>query len=582
MQTFVVDTNVLLSLLETNDDRATRFLSATRLRADLRFWITEALEMDFELDPDVQRRKVHMNLISTLERIELPLDANRGAITSKWLEILFPRSRPGSHTYDHNCRDALHVAVAMQRGADFFVTQDKGVLSRSDLPELKQLSIVSFDAMLDEIEASTRRKADMWSTDVAQHTAFVRVYTKQDRSAVEAVALELRELYPGIMKWIGGKLDAADRLSEGKSVEAPVRIFLPVVEDAVAGYALYTRRRDSRVVKLGTFYIKEEFRKLSIGFHLLYHLLRQWDQEQVDAVHVTFTKELHDDLMPVLSRYGFELVGAQAEAYRPGTCELVARKRFIRGTVEPGEFRDFVVQRYLGGLPAEVTEYGPMYQVRDHLRGTAELMQIDYETGSKVENRVSKSICLTPPRIADEKVIDGLALERLFFPLEVRWPTRAAFLLPIREQYARRLFQFLDQQALFGPSPQEMKTLLRPDNVYFKTPDARVKRGDIVLFYVSGKRQHLVGEAVVTHATTGDPQRLYEQFGHKGVLREDEVCALGNQVLVFQFDFFREFRYPEKLNYRYLKHKIPNLNVQTYFRVPYRALHDIREDGQLT
>ncbi len=584
MQTFVVDTNVLLPLLKEHDERVTAFLSATRLRTDLEFLITEALHLDLQTDRDTERRRVHQSLISTLQTINAPTEAQRDNIGEEWLQHLFPLSVPGSRTYDHNRRDALHVGLSVSRGADYFVTEDQALLKKSNCSPLGDTQLISFDSMLKVLTESTRAKADNWINYIAGQTAYIRSYRPEDRTRIEAIALELSNVYPGVLKWLSGKLDIADRMARGCDEPEPVRIFLPFIGDAIAGYALYTNRKDGKTAKLGTFYLLEGYRQLSIGYHLLYHLLQQWDAEGVESVHVTFTKELHGRLMPIFDRYGFELVGHVPEAYRPGTSELVARKRFIGQVIYEHDFADFVRSHYISALPADVNEMGgDRFQVHDYLRNATDTIGVRIQSDANDDPQVERMICMCPTPEPDNRIVDGLMLERMLYPLEIRWPDRQPFLIPIREEYAKGFFQFVDKQlALLQPTEDEMKRLLRPDNIFFKAPNSRIKRGDIAIFYVSSPRRHLIGEAVVTEVEVGAPSCLYAKFGAKGVLSMEEVEAYARKgrVLAFRFDFFRRYRRAERMDFKYVKKLVPSFNPITYYAIPYETLDKIREDGE--
>ena len=580
MTTFVIDTSVLLPLLHGTDARLTSFLAATYLRTDLEFLITEAVLLDFDDDKNLERKQVHFNLIRGVKTIPTPRTVNRSALTSEWLKILFPRCQRGSHNYEHNSKDSLHVGLAVRYRADFFVTSDERLQRKSTVPQLGKLQIINIDNMFEQIELTKGRQANsQWENCIKKHTGYIRLYQPADRRQVEAIGLHLEPYYPHIMSWLDKELDGLDRATDFSESEDDSRHLLLVdIDGALVGCALYSHDGAENVT-LGMFYVLAEYRELGVDSHLLYYLIQQWIREGAMCAKFSFAYEALGKLAPLFQHYGFEVVGFSPEAHRTGTCELVCQKRFLRMTVDVQQFERLVLERYLGSLPIQIEQTNvDTYSTFNCLTGRKTNVRVSVIRGARPPDDASQIICMIPTDGKDPQTVDGLALERMFFPLELRWPSRRPFLIPVQTRFAKQLFpSFQDHLSLFGPT----KAFLMPDNVYFKSPDRRIRRGDPVVFYVTGTSGHLIGEAVVTEVETGPPTHIFQKYHTIGVAREEEVKSWSakNRVMAFRFDFFRSYRNGRDMDYQYLRRKLPKINVQTYYRIPYNILDDIRKDG---
>lgn len=241
--------------------------------------------------------------------------------------------------------------------------------------------------------------------------------------------------------------------------------------------------------------------------------------------------------------------------------------------------------------------------------GNYELVKISYKgyvnrsAWLDFKTSVSKTVDLTlPDRMPtyDEFVYTGAVLasksvqgvvklplfemETIFSPAVFLCSGRDAVIIPIRRQYVERLMSESIKQLNLLPSNE---ALMHVEKAYFKSArnTKLIKRGDLVLFYVSGKDggQEIIGHGRVTSSSIMDVTSAVLKLQRQGALDEDglnEIADDKGDVHAVTFDNFLLLDNP--VSYAFLKknNMISGANLVTAERINAKTLTNIISEGE--
>lgn len=370
---------------------------------------------------------------------------------------------------------------------------------------------------------------------------------------------ELRELYPGLDKWLDRK---RPELARGEA-EGLVAIY--GLEKA--GVAL-TSEKAAGVRKISTLFVLPRFQGVGVGPRLLYDIISKAAKDRVEKLYVTVAEERRLELEGLLHRYGFQLEGVAPRRYREGSWEWVWGKRLIHGVLLQSDLHSFV-RRYLfleRGFHVEgVDDFFFIAESRFDLAGrlgaatTRCLVATAYEDQDEVHRAAKKTAdSLAVPLVvvslepvssqgSADLCLDALDLEAMFFPLLVKRDI-PGLVIPIRERFVSSLIPLTQMPQMLPPS----RVQLRTDNVYYRYPSAYqgLRRGSPVFFYETQRRSgvsRLIGEAKLIEWAVDEPMELFARFGSLGVYTlgtlEEIASSKGRhagKVLALRFDWYRE------------------------------------------
>lgn len=117
--------------------------------------------------------------------------------------------------------------------------------------------------------------------------------------------------------------------------------------------------------------------------------------------------------------------------------------------------------------------------------------------------------------------------DKLVSPTVMLYPQRKASIIPIQENLAEELLGRISQQASFLCSDAYKKL----ENVYYKSPKGSglIKKGDIILFYVSKTLKSVVGLANVTSSEVVDVDDAIRKYNKQGVFSEEELRSFAEK-----------------------------------------------------
>jgi len=174
-------------------------------------------------------------------------------------------------------------------------------------------------------------------------------------------------------------------------------------------------------------------------------------------------------------------------------------------------------------------------------------------------------------------------METFFSPAVFLCAGREAIIVPIKKQYVERLLAESKRQLSLLPSSE---ALLHVEKSYFRSTrnTAIFRRGDLILFYVSGKEggQEIIGHGRITSSAIMDVESAILKLKRQGALEKDgfkDIADKDGNVHAITFDNFVFFGSP--IPYEYLKrhNMISGANLVTAERVSFKTLNNIINKG---
>ncbi len=156
--------------------------------------------------------------------------------------------------------------------------------------------------------------------DHAAHSALLRPrlvmrpYGRVDYGMVRRLLKILPTLYPGGSTWLDLRLDEA--------ASGAARCTLALAEGRLAAIAI-EKDKGIRRVKLSTFYVTRNWRRLGIGRVLLKEVVERWAHREIEHGYVTVRDSRSSGLAPLLHSYGFSCASTEKGRYGIDCNELV-------------------------------------------------------------------------------------------------------------------------------------------------------------------------------------------------------------------------------------------------------------------
>ena len=167
--------------------------------------------------------------------------------------------------------------------------------------------------------------------------------------------------------------------------------------------------------------------------------------------------------------------------------------------------------------------------------------------------------------------------ETLVSPGSLICPGRGGVMIPIREDYANELLPATESQTSFLPGPE---AALRWERAYFSGVGRHkvLKRGTIIVFYISGKRKAAVAVARATFSDRLTTTQAVLNLRRQGVLSEEQIAGHANregELTATTFDNLLLF--PKDIAYQDLKQMgcVGGANLVTAQRLSHEALSAI-------
>jgi ribosomal protein S18 acetylase RimI-like enzyme len=505
MLAVTLDTSCALNFLghDQEVDDALVDLIAAAMAGRLNLCVSEQAFEEVGRTPMQTAREQRLKRLRAFARAELPthLHAQRRELAERLHASIFPGSRPGSRTDEHNCRDCLQLATHSLLGRDVFCTRDRALLKRSEQAAHHGIAVLDPAAVLALLEAEQPIERPVGVSSLAVRDADV----DKDQASIREVLSPLALDYPDFKGWLNKAL--------GKAKQGGVTIRVGVLGERVGAVALSTRK-DERVVKLSAFYVTEDARDAGLGQHLLWSELRTWATSKVEKVYVTVSSR-HSELIGFFRAFGFVIEGVSPRRYQDDTAELVLAKHIIRRLLREDDLDAFAAQ-----VAARV------FSAPDTLgaeQDTWALAPANPHPSFEWSGEAASLQLFVTADGVPERRWGLLELERIFHPLRFCLTGRSAVLVPIQSRWADAMLEHTHRQpSLFAPTLE--KLILRADNAYYCYPRliGTASPGTPIVFYISGGTG-VVGEARIVDAAVGVPEELFARFGGLGVYGIGEI-----------------------------------------------------------
>lgn len=417
----------------------------------------------------------------------------------------------------------------------------------------------------------------------------IRDYKPEDKDQVMKIIFELEKYYPNIREWLPTQIE---KINRGELICKVAEL------EGKIGGATISGRKNKHRAKLKTFYLTKDFRGSAIGPRLLETIVDYWVKERIRKIYVTFAEEEVDELLPFFQEYGFLFDGIAPFAYRPNVSEYIMSKMQVYGEITDREFFDFV-WHYLFRLRGyRKIDGGKDFLVLQKIISLKEAYKIyvkiitDIAPPKNLLDEISRGAnnlgCTSkmlvtyyplpfPHKNENIKVIDGYDIETLFYPLVLRRTRYAGVISSIEKRYADRI--------LYDPSQMLLeadKRSLRIDKVFYKYPQAfkGIRRGSTFVFYQSSPTKAIVGEGKIKEVDIGTPERLYQKYGEKGVLKLSDIEKFADQKnKAMAILFGKTPRYEKQIPLREIRKIKPTFNPQGATFISQKELDIIREQG---
>ena len=149
--------------------------------------------------------------------------------------------------------------------------------------------------------------------------------------------------------------------------------------------------------------------------------------------------------------------------------------------------------------------------------------------------------------LESQNLLDGMDIERILWPLKIEDYDIPSFIIPIKPEYAKELFdRNLAQENLFGVQRSDL--FLSLDRVYYKNPNtnAGLKKAPArILWYVSGSKDNGYSDlssiracSQVDNVVIGSPEEVYRKFQYLGYYDIEQVrkcTSKNNKVMAIKF-----------------------------------------------
>jgi GNAT superfamily N-acetyltransferase/predicted transcriptional regulator len=494
----VLDSNIIYDFVDPNRNGSD---ASTSLRADwvvdlADFVVTDELHVEISRSNDAKQQEKNRNCAARFTRV---------MSEAKSFEQILQRicTDLALDTDENTISDAKHLAHAISGGYRYFITRDSELIGLSpqipDEFDLQILSPLDFIVRLDVIE----REEAYRPYKLGGSQIVTRLIGNQDMASLFDVFAnkQKRELKTHFNQRLATLLSHPDRVvSKIYQTETGDPLLLLLYEEIQTRLELHEVRL-SRHRLAGT-----------VLRHVLSRLVLM-AAESPALKFLTVTTNLCNETP--------ELLNALKD------CQFV---RTHEGTWVK------LVQRFVGSLEAVRSNLDQLARTADHLMKPVQ----------DIASAVMQSWAGDSP--------DGrLMAEHLLWPSKVIDPSANTFIIPIKPDWAKELFnEHRASETLFGVSD---RLLLSWENVYYRShrnSGGLSKVGDRILWYESTgtlKIQEIVGCSVVEEVLVSDVETLFRQFKHLGVYRRRDLEGIvrnkgSEKLMAIRFSRTELFQHP--------------------------------------
>jgi len=538
---YVLDLNIFFDVLR---DRVHRKEASLLIKAGLNNQIRVCVTPEFteelrkhtkagQPDPVLEFAKE----IPTLPKIK---HTELDCLLSELKALIFPLRSPTGKQADRSQSDLMHLAYCIHHRMTGFVTREKAILATSR--QLEQSYSLETLSPVDLFQASESPETTAISlrASYGQKTLFVATVSEQEREEVERFLVAI-----GVHKDI-----------------------LPAVWDPGASGSIRRRiivRSGEKLIGVASWDSSSPFIN-HIHFHLYIDEQNPEAERVIDHIFETVLR----DSEPFESR----IVELQTSLEQTQTRATALQRGFVRAfpladkeqetSLSKFTFRGVVTRKNWSHFSDDFEKLTGL-----RLPQTVPTLNESQNTGIPISNPAGRLIVIL-------KLFD---FETLVSPAIVLCSGRSSLIVPIRERFAKDLFNKVDPQMRLFPS---LEAILHVEKAYFRYP-RKIKlfeSGIPVFFYLSGSgggTKEIIGCARITYSEKIAADKLGFSLRRQGVLSYDELLELSDKsknIHVFTFDNFNPF--PNRIPFSFLRDNqlISKANLVTV--EPLSAEHTLR------
>ncbi len=493
---YVLDLNVLFDVLRDRDAGQCAQILASALSHHIRLLVTQEFVEELERSTQNPSADPVLAFAKKLPRLPRPDPLRLHALIEE-LRKLFASAPPGPRQWTVNdTSDHIHLATSIHHQAFGFITSDAAILRNSEtLHDQYGLHVVSPADIVDSFEPD---EVQLPATSITSETRKIMVSDVDDGNRADAH-------------------EFLNRSTEGRDIAALL------THDPLQS------RPDSIVVS-------SSGQMVAIG---LWSAMPGAGRHAALHVHV-------DEEHPDSDRAIDHVLEWGAGAGKRGQTWLFSLKipRNQIRTRETASRRGFFTRRQSTSASIElsrvvnrgvVTERGWRGFRRDFLDLTSLMLPDAIPSYEEIKNT---GIVLGRNRHLPSSTLSLFDYETFISPGYLLGPGRGAVIVPIRETYSEELLPPTRRQGLLF---SQNDTAFRLERAYFLKAGMhkRLRRGTIVVFYVSRRRRQAVALGRVTFSATLTTTRALLNMTRQGVLTEAEIHQRTNdrdEIAVFTFD----------------------------------------------
>lgn len=534
---YVIDLNVFFDAVRQRDAGESAFIFSSALNGEIRVRVTPEFRRELERrSPDVSDDPVleFARTLPTLPEISPGILAH----LVEDLKATFPvaDTRTGKWAANEQS-DFVHLASCIHHKAFGFVTRDARILRHSGtLLEKYGLRVIS---PLDLSESSGEVDTYLPQFSVAVGQEEIKI-SSLDEGVNAAAASFLREM--GI-----DKATISYCLAAGTTQFPRTRLVFQTGE-GVVGIGSWEAKISLSKKADAYLYVDEENRNADrVIDHLLESMINRGQLGQLFAFDLR-TGQGQRKTREVAIQRGFQLIQDEE-----GDTLQSLRKVSFMGVVQSENWESF------RSAFKEVTRYELAHSMPSHdeLSNTGIVLK-------------SRSGLITIPLFDFETLVS---------PGSLLCPERDGVIVPIKENFAHQLIPPTASQTSFLPGKE---AALRLERAYFCRVGIQkmVKRGKVLVFYVSGRQKAAVAIARATFCDMVTKTQAALNLRRQGVLSEQEISQQANsngELTAMTFDSLLLF--PKRIPYQDLKQMgcVGGANLVTAQRLSHKALSAIVE-----
>ena len=515
--TYAIDVNFLVDLVTARHGLAAcQDVLHAALANHLRLYVTPELFRELERYVGSQEPDPVRSLAHSFPILPPVQDADLEPLLSSLNSALFPEPKTGRKRRNDRS-DTVHLATCIHHGIHGFITRDRRILEHADY-------------LMREHGLEVLTAADIGGGDREAYLPAGGAATTGD-----GTTLTLSEVSADDQEAID---ELFDRL--GLSLTQPFRsAFQVVTSRATPRLKSTVVRAHGTLIAIGAWQTTSAQGGSGVRAHLLVdersavattmidHLLQLTIQSRATPFHTSYLHAHASQLMLLATaqRLGFVVDGSPHDELR------VLRKLSINRAVTEASWSDFRLS----------FERSCAYRL---------------DQAAPSHNEVSNTgIALHFGRPRQSRILSAFEFETAFGPGALAFHGRTGVVVPIRRDYAESLFPEHSRQRTMLPSHE---ATLRVERAYFMRPGRPVqfRKGDIVIFYVSGARrgpQEAVALARVTFAGVLTVAQAEIMTIRQGVLDEHDIDRRASHGKLYAFTFDNLLSFPFPLPYSQLK-----------------------------